>query len=289
MGCKPPARKTVFVDPALEMMVPADSTFVAGADLDAIRTTQMFQKYLGKVPLPQLDDFTKKTGIDPRRNLWQVLTSSNGKTGLFMARGRFTHNDEEPRIDIPGVRRIGYKGYTMFGDDRRAVIFTNTSTAAAGLTSDLRTMVDLRNEAHHGFPDGLKQKVAGIGHDNQIWAAFTGGLSSLNLGLAEDSNAGQALKVMRGISGGTLGADLRGGLAFEAHLDCFTANDAKHVRDAIKGAVGLGRLSTPDNQPELLKLYDAVEVKLDRTRVDVSAKVSEGMADKFLDLWIRAR
>lgn len=288
-GCKPAARKAVFVDPALEIMVPAGSTFATGADLDAIRTTHVFQKYLGQISLPQLDDFTKKTGIDPRRNLWQILSVSNGKTALFLARGRFTFNDEEPRIEVDGVKRMSYKGYNLFGDERAAVMFTNSSTAVAGPTPELHTLVDLRNQATHGFPSALKDKVASIGHENQVWAAFVGGLQNVNLGVAPGSNAGQVLEVMRGIESGTLAANLKDGFGFEAHLDCKTASDAKHVHDAIKGVIGLGRLSTPDNQPQLLQLYDAIHVKLDQTRVEVTAHVTGDLEDKFLDLWLSKR
>ena len=288
-ACKPAARKAVFVDPALEIMVPADATFATGADLDAIRTTHVFQKYLGQISLPQLDDFTKKTGIDPRKNLWQILSCSNGKTALFMARGRFSFNDEEPRIQIEGVKRMGYKGYNLFGNEQSSVIFMNTSTAVAGRTDDLHTLVDLRNQGTRGFPAALKEKVASIGHDNQIWAAFTGGLQNVNLGVSPDSNAGQVLQVMRGIESGTLGANLKDGFGFEARLDCKSPNDAKLVHDAIKGVIGLGRLSTPDNQPELLQLYDAIHVKLDQTRVEVTATVPGNLEDKFLDLWLKKR
>ena len=54
------------IDPALEALVPADAVFMAGGNVDAIRSTPVYQKLLSRVPLPQLDEFTRQTGLDPR-------------------------------------------------------------------------------------------------------------------------------------------------------------------------------------------------------------------------------
>ena len=67
------------IDPALESLVPADTVFIVGGNLDAIRETAVYQKLLSRVPLPQLDDFTRQTGLDPRKDLSQILSCSNGK------------------------------------------------------------------------------------------------------------------------------------------------------------------------------------------------------------------
>ena len=58
-GCKQSQNKPVFIDPALEILVPPDTTVATGADLDAIRTTHVFQKYIGELKLPQLTEFTR--------------------------------------------------------------------------------------------------------------------------------------------------------------------------------------------------------------------------------------
>ncbi len=288
-ACRPSKPKTVAIDSALETLVPADTTFAMGADMNSIRTTHVFQKYLTAVNLPQLDEFAKKTGVDPRKDLWQILSCSNGKTGLFLARGKFGNGEEEPRIQIEGAKRFEYKGSSLFGNEQTAVLFLNKSTAAAGRTAELRTLLDNRNARSEGLPPALKAKVAGIGSSSQIWAVFTGGLAELNLGVPEESNIGQLLRVFKGIESGSLGINLRDGFAFAAHLDCRTPADAKRVRDAIKGVVGLGRLSTPDNQPDMLKLYDAIQVNNEQTKVDIAAQVTPDLEDKFLDLWLKKR
>src|SRR5947209_421558 len=102
-----------------------------GADVDAIRNTSVYQKHIGVVNLPRLNEFTRQTGIDPRKDLDQVLSVTNGKTGALLARGKFRAGDVEPRLEKQGAKRFEYNGYKMFGDDRNAVMFVDSSTAVA--------------------------------------------------------------------------------------------------------------------------------------------------------------
>ena len=69
-------------------------------------------------------------------------------------------------------------------------------------------------------------------------------------------------------------------------VNCKTERDAKFVHDLVRGLVGFGRLNTPDNQPDLLKLYDAIQVTQQQAQTKVTADVPQELADKFLDLWL---
>lgn len=278
-GCGGRKGKSVAIDPLLETLIPPDAIFVAGANFDAIRSTPVFQKYLSQLRLPQMEDFIQKTGLDPRQDLSQILSASNGKTGVFMARGKFSH------VKLDG--KFSYQGHDLFGDDRHAVMFIGSSTAVAGPTPELKTMIDERDKTTHGLPPDLRQLVQTIDSSRQVWAAFIGGLQGLDLGVPDDSTVGQVIHVFRGIDEGTIGIDLRSGVDFKADLDCHTENDARHVHDAIRGVIGIGRLSTPDTRSGLLRLYDAIEVRQIQMRVDVTARVAPDLEDKFLDLWLK--
>ena len=119
-GRQQPDTGSIHIDPALETLVPADTLFIMGADVDAIRNTSVYQKHIGVVNLPRLNEFTRQTGIDPRKGLDQVLSVTNGKTGALLARGKFRAGDVEPRLEKQGAKRFEYNGYKMFGDDRNA-------------------------------------------------------------------------------------------------------------------------------------------------------------------------
>jgi hypothetical protein len=55
----------------------------------------------------------------------------------------------------------------------------------------------------------------------------------------------------------------------------------------LRGLVGFGRLNTPDNQPEMLRLYDAIQVTQEQQQAKVTANVPQDLADRFLDIWLK--
>jgi hypothetical protein len=85
----------------------------------------------------------------------------------------------------------------------------------------------------------------------------------------------------------TLGLNLSKGIDAVAAVNCKTDRDAKFVHDLVRGLVGFGRLNTPDNKPEMLKLYDAIQVTQQQQQTKVTADVPQELADKFLDLWLK--
>ena len=288
-SCASGRRGSPFIDPALEMLIPADAVFIIGANVEAIKTTPVYQKLLSQVDLPQLNQFTEQTGLDPRKDLQQLISVSNGKSGLLMARGNFNERDLGPRLEAKGAKKTGYKGFDLYGDDHRSVMFVNASTAVAGQTAELREMIDQRNTPARGLSPALRDQIQALPATDQIWAALTGGLKGMNVGVPQDSNLGSALQALRGIDSIRLGIDLRSGFDAQAAAICQTERDAKHVHDMLKGLVGFGRLSTPDNQPELLKLYDAIKVTQQQNRTDVTAQISTDQVDRFLDLWMKKK
>jgi hypothetical protein len=284
-GCQARKSESLHIDPALESLVPADTVFVVGANVDAIRDTPVFQKLLSQMPLPQLDEFTRRTGLDPRKDLSQILTCSNGKSALLMARGKFKTQEVESRLEANGAKQFAYKKYSLFGDERAAIFFLNASTAIAGPAEELRPIID--GTGARGLPPALRDLLRSLPAGDQIYAALAGGLEGLNLTIPQDSNLGNIVNVLRAIDSATLGMDLRGGIAATAEVTSKTERDAKFVHDMVKGVVGLGRLNTPDSHPELLRLYDAIKVEQQQTRTKVTADIPADLADRFLDLWLK--
>ena len=281
--------RPLFIDPSLEALIPPDSVFLVGANIDAIKDTPVYHKLLSQMDLPQLNQFTRQTGIDPRKDLRQVISVSNGKAGLLLARGNFDHVEEQPQLQAGGATRFDYKGQHLFGNERGAVLLVNSSTAVAGPTPELKKIIDDRDRPNYGLPLALRDQLKALPATDQIWAALVGGLQGLNVGVPEGSNLGSLLRMFQGIQTVRLGIDLRNGLEAQANATCETQRDAKRVHDAVKGIVGIGRLSTPDNQPELLQLYDSIHVSQNEKQTNVGAQVSSNLVDRFVDLWLKKR
>jgi hypothetical protein len=286
-GCQPRQSASLHASAALEALVPADTVIVLGVNLAAIRDTPVYQKLLTRVPLPQLDRFTQQTGLDPRKDLSEILLSSNGKSAVLLVRGKFRIPDLEARFKSNGVTPSSYKGRSLFGDDRAAVTFLDDSTAAAGTPDAIRSLLDQPSGSRPGLPAPLRDLLRTLPADDQVYAALTGGVENLNLPLPSGGNLGNIMQALRSVQSATLGMNLSKGLDAIAVVHCNTERDAKFVHDLVRGLVGFGRLNTPDNQPDLLKLYDAIQVTQQQAQTKVTADVPEELADRFLDLWLK--
>jgi len=284
-GCQARKSASLHIDPALEALVPADAVVVVGANLDAIRDTPVYQKLLAGLPLPQLEAFAQQTGLDPRKDLSQFLIASDGKHALFLARGKFHTADLEARLESKGAARFTYKKYRFFGNEQGAIFFLDDSTAIAGPANDLRALIDHR--AGRGLPPALRDLLRTLPADDQMYAALSGGLKGFDLPVPRDSNLGNVAQVLDSVDSATLGLNLSHGIDAVALVNCKTERDAKFIHDMVKGVVGFGRLNTPDNQPELLKLYDGIQVTEQQSQAKVTASIPADLADRFLDLWLR--
>jgi hypothetical protein len=177
-GCSRPTQQTrVIIDPALSTLVPADTTLLVGARVDSLAQTAIFDKIAEN---PVIQDVARRTEIDPKKSLWQLLFASNGQTGMVLARGKFADELMAPDLSAQGIERFGYKGLTMFGNDQEAMLLFNSSTAAIGETGILRKLVDERSSIK-GLPERFDALVNAVPKEAQVWGAYAGGTVDLPL------------------------------------------------------------------------------------------------------------
>jgi len=285
-ACQLRQSASLHVSAPLEALVPADTVVVLGINMAALRDTSIYQKLIARVPLPQLETFTRQTGLDPRKDLSELLLCSNGKNALLLVRGKFRISDLQARFKSNGIAPANYKGHEVFGDDRAAVTFLDDSTAAAGAPPEIHALID-QPAGTRGLPVALRNLLRTLPAADQVYAALTGGLENLNLPLPREGNLGNVLQALRSVQSATLGMNLANGIDAIAVVSCNTERDAKFVHDLVRGLVGFGRLSTPDNQPDLLKLYDGIQATQQGAQTTVTAKIPQDLTDKFLDLWFK--
>lgn len=281
-GCaRKPAQ--VQIDPSLATLVPPDTVLMVGTRLDALLKTPVYQKNFAGKQFPQIEEFASRTGLDPRKDLWELLYVSNGRDGVLLGRGKFADEMEEPDSTKPGVGRFGYKGFKMLGDENNAVLFINSTTAAIGRVSALHDLIDQRANSH-GAPPVLAPLIAQIPPNAQFWGAYAGG--PIQLPFDADSNLGNVNKLLASIQRGFIYFDLRSGLNGVASAECADEAGAQQVYGALKALIGLGRLSLPKNQPELAQVYDSIRVTEEAQRVKLYIDVPQEMVDKFLSIWL---
>jgi len=285
-SCQPKRSASLHISPALEALVPADTVVVLGMDLAALRDTAAFQKLIARVPLQQLDEFQKQTGLDPRKDLSEALLCSNGKAALLLVRGKFRIADLEARFKSHGVQPSNYKGHALYGDERAAIYFLDDSTAAAGPPAELHALID-RPGSQRSLPPDLRDLLRTLPSSDQVYAALTGGIERLNLPLPREGNLGSILQALRSVNSAALGLNLSHGIDGLAEVNCTTERDARFIHDMLRGLIGFGRLNTRDDQPEMLKLYDAIQVTQQQQQAKVTANIPQELADRFIDLWLK--
>ncbi len=277
---------SVHVDPSLNTLVPPDTVLLVGTRLETLVKTAIYQRNFANRRFPQIEEFARRTGIDPRKDLWELLFVSNGKQGVLLGRGKFADEMLEPRLEKEGAIRSGYKGLNLYGNDEGAVTLINPTTAALGRMDDLRSLIDHRADSH-GPPAALAELMKEIPADAQFWAAYSGG--PIKLPFDADSNLGNINRLAGSVETASLYFDLRTGLSGVVIANCASADGAEQVETALRGLVGIGRLSIPKDQPELAEAYNGIRVTREAKRVKLYIDVREAMVEKFLEMWMGRR
>jgi hypothetical protein len=68
----------------------------------------------------------------------------------------------------------------------------------------------------------------------------------------------------------------------QADIFCVSNEGAQRVHDALRGLIGLSRLSTNQSRLDMLRLWDAVHIDQDQQVVHVRVDLPADLADKLL-------
>jgi hypothetical protein len=275
----------IFIDPAFKPLIPPDTKYMAGVRLDKVRDTPLYQRLNGRFALDRrLDLFSERTGLDPRKDLWYVLAASSGTDTLILARGRFTSGEMEPKLGSLGNTRTRYKDYTLIGTPDTSVVFVNAGIAAAGTQTQLRRLIDHRGE-WRDVPPPLAERLKTMPVEDQIWAVSDSGLPAGPLrGPDTTGMKSMASNLLNYVKAGVAGVHLDQGIQFKADIECISEEGSRRVRDLVKGGIGLARLNTRDEQKDLLKVFDTVDVKQNGAAVTVQAQIAPDLVDPLLNM-----
>jgi hypothetical protein len=283
-GCKSEER----VDNVLARLVPADSVSLFGARMDQLKGTPLYQKLVVQQKLDSLDEFAVTTGFDPRRDVRNLLVASSAKSksGVLLARGSF-HISSEIIAKANGIRKLSYRGYTIWSNTAQEAGFCimDTSLAVAGPVASIHDALDQYKTGDLKTTAVLIGKAQSVPVQYQLWAVSLGGADFLANNMPETGNAANFGKIFRSIENTFFEADLSHGLNAMAQGNCHTAADAKNLADAVKGLVGFGRLSVPDNQPELLRIWDNIQVERMERNIKISANIPQELIDRLVQLF----
>jgi hypothetical protein len=215
------------------------------------------------------------------------MVASNGKDGLLFARGKFSDMGLEPKLEQEGGKRSSHRGYTIIGTDDTAVAFINPTTAVAGRPALLRSLLDSKDQAKDGNVPVLLEKAGQIPSTNEIWFTGIGGVRSVPV--PPSSNLDNLNRMIQSVQSFHGGADLGTGVKVAVEAICATPEDTQRINGALKGIIGMARLSTDEKQRDLLRFYDAIEISSEQNTVRVNAEFPEEVLDTVMRIVGRGR
>ena len=277
LGCSSTQFGSARVDRVLAALVPADTILLSGIRMSELRTTPLYNKMISQQRLPELNDFARQTNFDPRKDVNDMLVASNGADVVVLARGNFKV------LAPPGSKKSSYKGVTIYGGAEGAYAILDPTTAVAGVERALRKAIDQKQSGRPGAA-ALLDRAATLQGTGQIWFVSSGWGTLPDKLSSQGGNLSNFGRLFRSVEKASGTADLRSGIVAIATGVCRTEPDAKTLGDTARGLVGLGRLSVPENQPEMLRLFDGFTVEQKQRSVQLNVNIPSDLIDRMLKL-----
>jgi hypothetical protein len=280
-GCRKETVGRVRLDSELTAYIPPKTAVLAGVNLEKLESTALYKRHAGKLDIPALNAASERIGLDPRRDLSDVLVAWNPNQTVAISRGRFSARAMESKLMSVGAKREQYAGNTLFTNGDASLFFAKDNVLVAAPRERLRAIIDVHREHQTGIPDDLQGRLGSIPENAQLWVVSNQDLNFEKL--ATRSDVASALSNIAGLVTATnASVAVADGVQVRADLTCVSEEGAQRVRDALRGGIGLARLTTKDNELEMLRLYDAIHVAQEREAVHVTADLGSDLADKLL-------
>jgi hypothetical protein len=268
------------VDNVLERMVPPGSTSLVGGHMDQIKQTEIYKKLLSSQNLGQIDQFASDTGFDPRRDVRDLLFASTPKGSVMVARGTFHLN---PAL-LKNMHKTKHRQYDIWGLGDNGFCILDSTLAAAGDLPTLEAAIDEWTSGAHTAAQSLLARVTSVSPQSQLWGVSVGSGNFL-ADHPPGANSGLDLStVFRNLQNYWFQAEFNAGLRADVHGTTATEKEAINLRDVVRGLVGLGRLNVPENQSQLLRVWDGITIDQQGRSVTVHADIPQDLIDKMVQL-----
>ena len=276
------------VDNVLLRMVPPGTTSLVGAHMDRLIASDLYRKLLTQQKLPGLDQFAHDTGFDPRRDVREVLLATAPSGTVLLARGKFDLKTD-PATEMKLVRYRQYNIRILPGaTPESGYCILDSTLAEAGTVAAMEAALDEGERGSHKSAAPLLATVASVGDQTPLWGTSSGFAGFLASNLPRAGNGIDFSAIFKGIESTWFSASVTSGLQASIHATAATEKDAMNLRDTAKGLIGLGRLSTPQDKPDLLRFWDGLTVEQSGRYFTLNADISGDLIDQMVQLFSTA-
>ncbi|MCS6952724.1 MAG: hypothetical protein RMK57_05690 [Bryobacterales bacterium] len=290
------------VDPTLLQMVPPEARRIAGANLQAARTSPLGLFLLQRSRMAPEDTgfrrFVGATGFDPREDLHEVLLASNGdperQKAVLLARGLFDVIRITAYAVAQGIPITRYSGAVVLVVTRAAernstvgpgwVAFVSGSIAVAGDADWVRVAIDRHRRGGPPLDARLTARVMDLSRQYQFW-----GISLVPgaqwLARASDERVSALLRnhPLQGVLESSAGVKLGPEVVVDAELLARSSHDAVALADVVRLIVVLVTLNAKDPKAaEAAKWLPSLRATVEGSLVKISLRIPESELEKIL-------
>jgi len=282
-----PARAAVGPLPAEGLLLPADSRFVIGVDVKRFTSSPFYQRFKVQARPDALRDLEEKTGINPERDVDQVLiagrAAGSAGPGLAVVLGSFDTYKLGRSIETsPKAKAVGrnFEGFTEYvfsegGKESMAVVFLDRQALVIGSQAAVEAAVSSR--AKGATPLRTNANLMGLLERVKPGSTFwmVGDQSLLqNMPSAIPAPGGNGNSItLPALKSLVVTGDLDPVIALAITGDTPDEASAKNLADIVRGFVALASMQA-SQRPELKDLAQAVSVATEKSQVQVNARFS---------------
>ena len=278
-------------DPGLVSLAMPDTQVMTGVNVEQVRLSPLGQVLLaqtGDLFAGGLEKLIQTTGFDPRRDLREILVSSNGQPAsgstIAMARGAFDVPKILETARADGATTDTYKGVPMIlRAARGSMAFPDSTVAIIGEAADVRAAID-RLSAPTAINSALAVQVNQLSTTEDAWFVSMAPLSQLQPKAPGASGAGPdpfaiLSKVQQASGGVKFGANAVVSLRAVSQTD----QDAAALAAVLKAFASAGDLYFPkDTYTPAASLLKSLNATSDGPVTTVSLSVPESLIEEMI-------
>jgi hypothetical protein len=280
-----PARAAVGPLAAEALILPADATFVMGFDVKRFAASPFYERFKAQRGMkPEaLAELEAKTGLDPARDLDQIVVAGTGVkgAGVAVALGHFDLYKLGRAIEASGkAHGTSYEGVTVYNFSEESkplsLALVDESTLVLGPSDQVAQALASRTRGETPLKTNtaLMARVEKIQPGSTFWMVGDQSLlASLPTSIpAPGASAGGGSIALPSLVGLTVTGDLEPQVSIAVTGEARDAAAAKNLADVVRGLVAMASLQAAQ-KPELQQLASAVSVATEENRVLVSARI----------------
>jgi hypothetical protein len=281
-----PARAAVGPLVGEALILPADAKFVMGFDVKRFAASPFYERFKAQRGMkPEaLAELEAKTGLDPARDIDQIVIAGTGVrgAGVAVALGHFDLYKLGRAIEASGkAQGTSYEGVTVYNFSEESkqplsLALVDESTLVLGPTDQVTQALASRTRGETPLKTntGLMARVEKIQPGSTFWMVGDQSLlASLPTSIpAPGASAGGGSVALPSLVGLTVTGDLEPQVSVAVTGEAKDAAAAKNLADVVRGLVAMASLQAAQ-KPELSQLASAVSVATEENRVLVSARI----------------